>query len=80
MGRAQTRYELGLPAAQFFVDTQAMMPGNMDVLRNRALAMASEGDKAGAEHLLRDALKANYGDRKYGGNTVTGAKEIRQIR
>jgi Putative 2OG-Fe(II) oxygenase len=61
MDRAQTRYELGLPAAQFFAEAQQAMPGNMDVIRNRALAMASEGDKAGAEHLLRDALKSRPG-------------------
>jgi tetratricopeptide (TPR) repeat protein len=57
-GQAQTRFELGLPAAAHFAHLQTVMPGNAEVLRNRAAAMASEGDRAGAEALLLDALKA----------------------
>ena len=56
-GQAQTRYELGLPAAALFERAQAVMPENREVLRNRAAAMVSEGDPAGAETLLRVALK-----------------------
>ncbi len=64
-GQAQTRYELGLPAAALFARAQAAMPGNPpgnpDVLRNRAAAMASEGDAAGAQALLCAALAAQPG-------------------
>jgi tetratricopeptide (TPR) repeat protein len=55
-GQAQTRYELGFPAAALFAMAQQAMPGNLDMLRNQALAMASEGDRAGAEHLLSAGL------------------------
>lgn len=57
-GLAQTRYELGLPAATHFAAAQAVLPGNLDITRNRALAMASEGDRAGADALLVQALTA----------------------
>lgn len=56
-GQAQTRYELGLPAAALFASAQAVMPDNLDIVRNRALAMASEGDSSGAENLLIDNLR-----------------------
>ncbi len=55
-GHAQTRYELGLPAAAFFEAAQAAMPDNLDIVRNRAAAMASEGDRLGAEALLTAVL------------------------
>lgn len=51
-GLAQTRYELGQPAAALFAEAQKLLPGNPDVVRNRAAAMAAEGDIAGAEALL----------------------------
>jgi tetratricopeptide (TPR) repeat protein len=54
--QAQTRYELGLPASATFDAAQRAMPANRDILRNRAAAMASEGDAVGAEALLNDAL------------------------
>lgn len=60
-GRAQTRYELGLPAAEHFAAAQTVMPGNLDVVRNRAFALASEGDAAGAEELLIDGLRQHPG-------------------
>jgi len=56
-GLAQTRYELGLPAAQLFAQAQHTMPGNPEILRNRAAAMADEGDPGGAEQLLEAALR-----------------------
>lgn len=55
-GLAQTRYELGLPAAALFARAEELDPANPDIVRNRAAAMAGEGDVAGAEHLLETAL------------------------
>ncbi len=60
-GLAQTRYELGLPAAQYFGEAQRVMPGNLDIVRNRAAAMAAEGDRQGGEQLLRETLKLHPG-------------------
>jgi hypothetical protein len=60
-GHAQTRYELGLPAATLFATAQAAMPANLDITRNHAAAMAAEGDRTGAEQLLRRTLKAQPG-------------------
>jgi Tfp pilus assembly protein PilF len=57
-GLAQTRYELGLPAAVLFAKTQRALPDNMDIIRNRAAAMAAEGDAAGAVALLETTLAA----------------------
>lgn len=53
---AQSRYELGYPATELFAAAVALWPGNLDVLRNHALALASEGDPARAEALLDRAL------------------------
>ena len=55
-GLAQTRYEIGLPAAALFARAQDALPGNLDIVRNRAAAMTSEGDAAGAEQLLTETL------------------------
>lgn len=55
-GIAQTRYELGLPAASLFAEAQALQPANADLLRMRAAAMAGEGDQVGAEALLEAEL------------------------
>ena len=60
-GLAQTRYELGQTAAALFAEAQSANPGNLDLLRGRASAMAAEGDRAGAEALLEAALAANPG-------------------
>jgi Putative 2OG-Fe(II) oxygenase len=61
LGLAQTRYELGLPAAALFETVQQAMPDNFDIVRNRAMAMAAEGDAAGAEKLLTDTLATRPG-------------------
>ena len=53
---AQSRYELGDPAAELFERAAALWPENPDVIRNRALALASEGDMAQAQHLLAARL------------------------
>ena len=55
-GLAQTRYELGLPAADLFGRAGGLAPGNLDIVKNRAAAMAAEGDAASAERLLETAL------------------------
>ncbi|MEN9718741.1 MAG: hypothetical protein RIQ99_1619 [Pseudomonadota bacterium] len=60
-GLAQTRYELGQPAASLFGEVQRAAPDNQDVLRIRASAIAAEGDLAGAEALLEGAVAANPG-------------------
>ncbi|MDE2301590.1 MAG: hypothetical protein KGK11_03420 [Sphingomonadales bacterium] len=54
--RAQTAYELGYPAAGLYAEAQRLAPGNPDVLRNRALALASEGEEQAAQALLAAAL------------------------
>ncbi len=56
--RAQSAYELGRPAAALFAEAVRLWPENPDVLRNHALALASEGQRASAEALLADALSA----------------------
>ncbi|WP_296680560.1 putative 2OG-Fe(II) oxygenase [Novosphingobium sp.] len=58
-GLAQTRYELGQPAAALFAQALQSCPGNMELLRNRALALASEGQQAKAESLLEAELARN---------------------
>lgn len=60
-GQAQTRYELGLPAARLFAKAQELAPADLEITRNRALALVSEGDHAGAERLLRNMLRKNPG-------------------
>lgn len=60
-GLAQTRYELGQPAAALFAEVQAANPQNLEVLRIRAAAMAAEGDLTAAETLLEAAVTANPG-------------------
>lgn len=56
--RAQSAYELGYPAAALFAEAVRLWPENPDVVRNRALALASEGQHAKAEQLLARALDA----------------------
>lgn len=60
-GLAQTRYELGQPAAALFAEVLAASPGNLEITRNRAAAMAAEGDRPGAELLLEQATTQNPG-------------------
>ncbi len=55
---AQIAYELGLPAAHLFAAARALLPENRNVLRNEALALASEGAGEAAQALLEDALGA----------------------
>lgn len=60
-GQAQTRYELGLPAARLFAKAQELDPANLEITRNRALALISEGQHSPAERLLRQTLAKNPG-------------------
>lgn len=53
---AQTRYELGHPAAHLFAHAARLDPGNADAVRNRALALVSEGRAQEARALLRGVL------------------------
>ena len=56
---AQSRYELGLPAADLYARAAALWPENLDALRNHALALASEGARGAAELRLTEALAAH---------------------
>lgn len=56
--RAQSAYELGYPAAALFARAVQLWPENLDVLRNHALALASEGQPEQAVHLLARAISA----------------------
>ena len=56
--RAQSAYELGHPAAALFARGVQIWPENPDVLRNHALALASEGQPEEAIRLLARALAA----------------------
>lgn len=60
-GLAQTRYELGQPAAALFGEVQMANPANLEVLRIRAAALAAEGDVAAAEALLEGAVAGHPG-------------------
>ena len=60
-GLAQTRYELGLPAARLFAEAEQANPENLEILRNRAGALASDGDLGTATELLLDTLRTNQG-------------------
>ncbi|NOU03125.1 MAG: hypothetical protein HOO94_05695 [Novosphingobium sp.] len=60
-GLAQTRYELGQPAAALFGEALHVAPDNLDVAKNHAAALAAEGDAPAAEALLTSALATNPG-------------------
>ena len=53
---AQTRYELGHPAAALFARAAQLDPANPDAPRNQALALISEGQGEEAEALLSARL------------------------
>ena len=55
-GLAQTRYELGDPAADLFAQAAALAPGNLDIVRNQALALISEDRAEAARRLLEAGL------------------------
>lgn len=53
---AQTRYERGLPAAALFERALAIAPDHLDILRNYALALASEAQAEESVRRLSGAL------------------------
>jgi hypothetical protein len=52
---AQLRFERGLPAADLFARALVLDPGNLDALRNQALALVAEGQGDAARDLLARA-------------------------
>ncbi|MFM5930701.1 MAG: putative 2OG-Fe(II) oxygenase [Novosphingobium sp.] len=56
--QAQTRYELGHPAAALFDAAARLDPANLEARRNRALALISEGEADLARALLQAELAA----------------------
>jgi Putative 2OG-Fe(II) oxygenase len=60
-GLAQTAYERGLPAAALFAAAQAALPDDLEIVRNHAATLASEGEGEAAEALLLDTLAAQPG-------------------
>lgn len=56
---AQSRYELGHPAAELFAEVCRLWPDNPDAIRNRAMAEAGEGRLGEAVDLLTRALAQN---------------------
>lgn len=60
-GFAQISFECWRRAAALFAHARTLVPGNPDIIRNHALALAAEGDGAGARRLLEDTLKAAPG-------------------
>ncbi len=55
---AQIQFERGLAAATLFAAARALAPGDRDLLRNEALALAAEGAPERGEALLADAVAA----------------------
>ncbi|WDF74017.1 putative 2OG-Fe(II) oxygenase [Novosphingobium sp. KACC 22771] len=56
---AQSRYELGHPAADLFAQVCRLWPDNPDALRNQAMALAAEGNVSAAVDMLYAALRQN---------------------
>lgn len=56
-GLAQISFETWRPAAELFSKASALVPGNPDILRNHALALAAEGEGEAAEALLEGTLR-----------------------
>ncbi len=54
--RAQLHYETWRPAAELFGHALKLLPGDLQLLRNMALALSVEGDRAGAQALLEQQL------------------------
>lgn len=56
--RAQLHYESWRPAYALFAEAAALNPDDLQLLRNQALALTSEGDAAAAQNLLEQSLAA----------------------
>lgn len=55
---AQLRFETWRPAAEAFARARSALPAHPDLVRNHALALAAEGERAAAEALLETTLAA----------------------
>jgi Flp pilus assembly protein TadD len=51
-GLAQISFETWRPAAELFAKARALVPGNPDILRNHAMALAAEGHSDAAKSRL----------------------------
>lgn len=60
-GHAQISFEAWQPAAHLFERAAALLPGQPDLIRNRALALAAEGEGKQAEALLEAVLAQHPG-------------------
>lgn len=60
-GHAQIAFEAWQPAAALFDRAATLLPGQPDLIRNRALALAAEGEGAHAEALLEAVLAQHPG-------------------
>jgi Tfp pilus assembly protein PilF len=60
-GLAQIRFETWRTAAENFAEAQRYAPGNPDLIRNHALALAAEGEDDVAIELLENVLDTNPG-------------------
>lgn len=60
-GHAQIAFEAWQPAAALFERAAALLPGQPDLIRNWALALAAEGEGAAAEALLDGVLGQHPG-------------------
>jgi Tfp pilus assembly protein PilF len=58
-GHAQLSFEAWRPAADLFAHARTLAPGNPDLIRNHALALAAEGQEQSAQELLETTLVAN---------------------
>ncbi|MGB5077132.1 MAG: putative 2OG-Fe(II) oxygenase [Sphingorhabdus sp.] len=55
--RAQLHYESWRPSAALFEQALRLIPGDLQLVRNSALALAAQGDRNGAVHLLERQLR-----------------------
>lgn len=60
-GHAQIAFEAWQPAAALFERAAALLPGQPDLIRNHALALAAEGEMDRAQSLLESALDRHPG-------------------
>lgn len=54
---AQISFESWRPAAELFAKARSLVPDNLDIIRNHALALAAEGQGDAAEQLLQNSLQ-----------------------
>jgi hypothetical protein len=57
IGRAQLSFETWRPAAALFARARSLAPYNLDLIRNHALALAADGERAAAALALETALE-----------------------